>query len=68
MTTPNIIDIDAVRRSLAASGRLAELSRPRERSCLCCSKPFVSTGPGNRVCPDCRMTGDAADAVEGRSA
>lgn len=26
----------------------------RERPCLCCRRPFMSEGPGNRLCSDCR--------------
>lgn len=25
-----------------------------QRSCMCCSQPFISTGPGHRLCNDCR--------------
>ena len=26
----------------------------RKRPCLCCNKSFVSSGPGNRMCSECR--------------
>ena len=26
----------------------------RERRCLSCSRPFASTGPGNRICRKCK--------------
>lgn len=28
--------------------------RQRERRCLSCSRPFASTGPGNRICRKCK--------------
>lgn len=28
--------------------------RLSERKCLCCGKSFISTGPSNRMCDDCR--------------
>ncbi|MEX2644531.1 MAG: hypothetical protein WD270_13830 [Acetobacterales bacterium] len=30
----------------------------RERSCMTCSRPFVSEGWHNRMCPRCRKLGD----------
>ncbi len=29
-------------------------SAARERPCLTCRAPFMSEGPGNRMCKDCR--------------
>lgn len=34
--------------------RLPESRRPRERTCLCCGRPFESEGPHNRMCNPCR--------------
>ena len=28
------------------------------RACLCCGKPFMSEGPHNRLCAQCRKNGD----------
>lgn len=64
MADHDIIDIEAVRRRNAARPQIY----PREHSCLCCQRPFLSTDPGNRVCLDCRTNDTAASAVEGRSA
>lgn len=34
--------------------------RPKKRPCLCCGAPFLSSGPGHRLCGDCRkLSGDA---------
>ena len=36
-------------------------TRPKtqQRSCMCCRRAFLSTGPGNRLCVDCkRREGD----------
>ena len=30
--------------------------RCRERPCMTCSEPFQSSGPGNRLCDDCRTS------------
>ena len=29
-------------------------ARHATRPCLCCKRPFSSTGAGNRLCPECR--------------
>lgn len=68
MTIDNIIDLAAARRCLSRTSLADHLRGPQIRDCLCCSRPFVSTGPGNRVCADCKVTDGAAAEVEGRSA
>ena len=36
--------------------KICKLSKPKPkfRPCLCCTKTFLSEGPHNRLCPDCR--------------
>lgn len=48
--------------------RLAEdYSKPKKRSsiavrnCLSCHEDFLSTGPGNRICPFCNKNRDRSD-------
>lgn len=62
-TATNIIDLAAVRRRLASTTLAVHLRGPRVRSCLCCSREFVSACSGNRICTDCRVTDDAAAAT-----
>jgi hypothetical protein len=66
--TDNIIDLAAARQRLCRTTLADHLRGPQIRNCLCCSRPFVSIGPGNRVCTDCGTSGVAAHGVEGRSA
>lgn len=35
----------------------------RPRKCLHCQKEFESTGPGNRICPDCKKDSSYRKAV-----
>jgi hypothetical protein len=38
-----------------------ELHRePKERPCICCSRSFPSSGPGNRMCYECRRFASGA--------
>ena len=34
------------------------------RVCLRCDNPFPSTGPGNRICPDCDRKGESISGCE----
>jgi hypothetical protein len=36
----------------------AGADRPSQRACLCCGKPFSSTGWANRLCNPCRQRSD----------
>lgn len=49
MREPGIIAADAPGTGVKY-GKPAEQERP----CLRCRKPFMSYGPGNRLCADCR--------------
>ena len=49
MREPGIIAADAPGTGVKY-GKPAE----QERACLRCRKPFMSYGPGNRLCADCR--------------
>lgn len=40
--------------------KLPEASRPRDRACMCCGASFESQHIGNRLCPHCRIRGDAS--------
>lgn len=33
---------------------------PIIRTCMCCPKKFLSEGPHNRLCPDCRGKSDGS--------
>lgn len=37
-----------------AATRLEKDARKRKRSCMCCDELFLSEGPHNRMCKDCR--------------
>jgi len=37
-----------------AEDPLKGIGKLRKRPCLCCQKPFFSTGPGHRLCTTCR--------------
>ncbi|MGZ9811253.1 hypothetical protein ACXN5S_12395 [Pseudoroseicyclus sp. H15] len=41
-------------RAVAAAERLEKKSEATERPCITCSRPFLSEGPGNRMCNPCR--------------
>lgn len=62
-TTGKIIDFAAVRQRLECASLADSLRGPQIRNCLCCSRPFVSSGPGNRVCTDCKVVDAAASAT-----
>lgn len=53
------IALEALDR-LQEKARLAK--RSRERSCLTCGHRFWSTGPGHRMCNDCRGRASGIDA------
>lgn len=60
--------VEAVRsraRRLCLAPRRARRDMPvsagRERPCLCCTAPFVSQGPHNRLCETCRGDGGDGD-------
>lgn len=48
-------------RAAAAPAAACRAALARERGCMTCRRPFVSAGPGNRLCDDCR------DATRGGS-
>ncbi|PIE09050.1 MAG: hypothetical protein CSA73_00550 [Rhodobacterales bacterium] len=38
----------------AACDRMEREARCKRRPCITCGKPFMSEGPGNRMCDKCR--------------
>jgi hypothetical protein len=72
--TPNSVRDRVKKRRLTRAGKepaiekagarpvfLWEIPNKRQkRSCLFCRKPFMSEGPGNRICKRCKPAVDAA--------
>ena len=59
---PSSVHARGAALGLAWRGRKSEprtrVARPnprRRRACLTCARPFLSDGPGNRMCGDCRV-------------
>lgn len=47
-----------------AMDRLVRKSKQKRRNCMTCAKPFLSEGPHNRMCKDCR-TGRSVSLYDG---
>jgi tRNA(Ile2) C34 agmatinyltransferase TiaS len=45
--------------ALDAKDRLERLARAKERACMTCRVTFMSEGPHNRRCTDCRKSSSA---------
>lgn len=40
------------------AAKIARRLQAKTRDCITCDKPFKSTGPGHRMCDDCRLNAD----------
>jgi hypothetical protein len=47
----------------AMVGRLRSKAACQKRKCLCCKAPFLSWGPGNRLCDTCKKKDSFNGAV-----
>ena len=45
---------DFIKRAKTKQSTVVYIEEFKERSCLCCSKSFLSKSPFNRVCPACK--------------
>lgn len=50
----NGVAVNGIATLPPAAIRAARKKTVTRRACLCCRKPFDSSGPGNRLCPTCR--------------
>lgn len=41
-------------REAEARRRPQSQHQPKARKCMCCREPFISEGPHNRLCTQCR--------------
>lgn len=42
---------------------LKRAAKRKKRPCMCCGKVFLSEGPHNRLCDECRQIGATAEFV-----
>ena len=52
------VAVKARRTNLGSKMPREFVAARKKRDCLRCSRPFFSTGPGNRVCDACKDTDD----------